>query len=65
LTIAIPQGTDADVLVSTYNGEFESDFPITLTEARGQGERFGFTLGSGGARIELKSFGGTIRLTRP
>jgi len=65
LTIAIPQGTNADVLVSTYSGEFESDFPITLTEARGQGERFGFTLGSGGARIELKSFGGTIRLTRP
>jgi DUF4097 and DUF4098 domain-containing protein YvlB len=65
LTIAIPQGTDADVLVSTYSGEFESDFPITLTETRGRGERFGFTLGSGGARIELKSFGGTIRLTRP
>jgi len=65
LTIAIPPGTGADVLVSTYSGEFESDFPITLTEARGRGERFGFTLGSGGARIELKSFGGTIRLTRP
>jgi DUF4097 and DUF4098 domain-containing protein YvlB len=65
LTIALPSGTNADIVVSTYSGEFESDFPVTLTEARGHGERFGFTLGSGGARIELKSFGGTIRLTRP
>lgn len=65
LTLALPSGTNADIVVSTYSGEFESDFPVTLTEARGHGERFGFTLGSGGARIELKSFGGTIRLTRP
>jgi len=65
LTLTIPAGTNADVVVSTYSGELESEFPVTLTQTRSRGERFGFTLGSGGARIELRSFGGTIRLRRP
>jgi hypothetical protein len=36
---------------------------VTLTERRGK--RFDFTLGSGGAAIDLESFQGTIRLARP
>ena len=36
---------------------------MTLTERRGK--RFDFTLGSGGAAIDLESFQGTIRLVRP
>ncbi len=65
LTVSVAPEASATVSVSTFNGEFESDFPITLTETRGGGKRFTFVLGSGSARIELSSFGGTIRLKRP
>lgn len=65
LTVSVPAEASAAVSVSTFNGEFESDFPITLTETRSGGKRFTFVLGSGSARIELDSFGGTIRLKRP
>ncbi len=65
ITLGVPPGTNASVSVSTFNGDFETDFPVTLTESRGGGKRFGFTLGTGSARIELSSFGGTIRLRRP
>jgi DUF4097 and DUF4098 domain-containing protein YvlB len=63
VTIGIPAGTDARVSVSTFQGDFESDFPVTLTERRGK--RFEFTLGKGSAAIDLESFQGTIRLSRP
>ncbi len=63
VTITVPAGTDARVSVSTFQGDFESDFPVTLTERRGK--RFDFTLGNGGAAIDLESFQGTIRLVRP
>jgi len=65
VNVFVPAGTDADVLVSQFSGEFESDFPITLTGTRSPAKRFNFTIGNGGARIELSSFGGTIRLRRP
>jgi DUF4097 and DUF4098 domain-containing protein YvlB len=63
VTITVPAGTDARVSVSTFQGDFESDFPVTLTERRGK--RFDFTLGNGGAAVDLESFQGTIRLIRP
>ncbi|HET8625066.1 MAG TPA: DUF4097 family beta strand repeat-containing protein [Gemmatimonadales bacterium] len=63
VTITIPPGTDARVSVSTFQGDFESDFPVTLTERRGK--RFDFTVGRGGAAVDLESFQGTIRLVRP
>jgi DUF4097 and DUF4098 domain-containing protein YvlB len=63
VTITIPPGTDARVSVSTFQGDFESDFPVTLTERRGK--RFDFTIGKGGAAVDLESFQGTIRLVRP
>lgn len=65
ITVGIPERTNATVSVSTFNGEFESDFPVTLTETRRGGKRLTFTLGAGRARIELDSFSGTIRLVRP
>lgn len=65
ITVAVPPGANATVSVSTFSGEFEADFPITLTETRGGGKRFSFVLGDGSARLDLDSFGGTIRLRRP
>lgn len=64
ITVTMPPGANAAVSVSTYSGEFESDFPVTITQGR-KGKRFDFTLGKGGAQIELESFQGTIRLVRP
>jgi hypothetical protein len=64
VSVAVPADANATVSVATFNGEFGSTFPVTLTETR-RGKRFSFTLGSGSARIELESFDGTIHLRRP
>ena len=64
ITLAMAEGASAAVSVSTFNGEFESDFPVTLTETR-KGKRFNFTVGSGRAQVTLESFQGTISLVRP
>lgn len=63
VTVTVPDGTDATVAVSSFQGDFESSFPVTLRERRGR--RFNFTLGGGSARVNLESFQGTIRLVRP
>jgi Toastrack DUF4097 len=64
VTVAIPQGSNASVTVSTFNGDFDSDFPVTLAGGR-QGKRFTFTIGTGSATLNLESFQGSIRLERP
>ena len=64
ITVTVAEGTNAAVSVSTFNGEFASEFPVTLTESR-KGKRFGFTLGSGSAQVTLESFQGSIELVRP
>ncbi len=64
ITLAVTEAASAAVSVSTFNGEFESDFPVTLTETR-KGKRFNFTIGSGSAQVTLESFQGTISLIRP
>jgi DUF4097 and DUF4098 domain-containing protein YvlB len=64
VTVAVPAGANASVTVSTFNGDFDSDFPVTLAGGR-QGKRFTFTIGSGSATLDLESFQGSIRLERP
>jgi len=59
----IAPSISADVSVSTFSGEFESDFPVVLTGSQ-KNRRMNFTLGGGGARLELESFAGTISLRR-
>jgi environmental stress-induced protein Ves len=54
---------NAEVLVSTFSGDFESDYPVTLTGTQGRG-RMSFTLGTGGARLEVESFDGTVALRK-
>lgn len=63
LVILIPEAANATVTVRTVHGEFESEFPITLTDMRPV-NNFTFTLGSGSARVELEAFNGTIELRR-
>lgn len=63
LTVSVPERANVTVTVSTFNGDFESDFPVTITGTRDK--RFSFAIGGGSARLELESFGGSIRLRRP
>jgi DUF4097 and DUF4098 domain-containing protein YvlB len=64
VTLAAAPNASASIAVSTFNGEFESEFPVTLTETR-KGKRFSFSLGSGSAQVSLESFQGTVQLVRP
>jgi hypothetical protein len=64
VSVTIPDNAGATVSVSTYHGEFESEFPVRLTGTT-RDRQFTFTLGSGSARIELESFNGEIQLRRP
>jgi hypothetical protein len=68
VTVALPESPDVTVSMSTYSGEFASNFPAqsrsTLRSVRGRGKSFDFTLGDGHADLSLESFSGSIRLTR-
>jgi hypothetical protein len=64
VTLAMAPTSSATVSVSTFNGEFESEFPVTMREAR-KGKRFSFTVGGGSAQVSLESFQGTVQLVRP
>ncbi len=64
LVVFVPEGTNATVTLETYNGEINADFPIRVRGGVGRG-RSTFTIGTGGARLELASFGGSISLRRP
>lgn len=59
--IAIPANTSARVRVSTFDGEFQSDFRVRV-ERFTSGRQFEFVLGSGEARIQIEVFDGEIRL---
>jgi DUF4097 and DUF4098 domain-containing protein YvlB len=63
IVLGLPDKLNATVTVRTYQGEFESSFPIKAGEAR-RGRRQTFTLGTGAAQIELESFGGEISVRR-
>jgi DUF4097 and DUF4098 domain-containing protein YvlB len=54
---------NASVTVSTFSGDFDSDFPVTLSGNAAR-KRMSFTLGTGGARLELESFDGTVALRK-
>lgn len=59
--IAIPSTTNARVAVSTFDGDFESEFPVRIERFTG-GREFDFTIGDGRARIDIQVFDGEIRL---
>ncbi len=64
ITLTVAEGSNANVAVSTFNGEFESEFPVPLSGTR-KGKGFNFSLGTGSAQVRLESFQGTIQLVRP
>lgn len=64
ITVAVPEGANLTVGISTFQGEFVSSFPVTL-EGVSPKRRFSFRLGTGSGRLEIESFQGDIRLRRP
>jgi len=63
IAVAMPSAASAAVAVSTFSGDFESTFPVTLTGTH-DSKRFQFCVGSCAARVELSSFQGTIQIYR-
>ena len=61
--IAVPSSMSARVSVSTFDGEFESEFPVRV-ERFTSGREFEFVLGDGSARLQIDVFDGEIRLVR-
>ena len=67
IIVAVPETSSITFSVRLYNGEFNSALPTkgpAAGQARG-GRRVQYTLGAGGAEMELESFGGDIQLRRP
>lgn len=64
VTVRAAGGLNATINVSTFNGDFESDFPIVLTPGSRVQREWEFALGNGGARVTLRSFSGSIYLRR-
>jgi len=62
--VAMQEGVNATFGVSTFSGNLDTAFPITVTGTRARGRPFSFTLGDGTARVELQSFSGDIELIR-
>lgn len=63
LTVTLDEPIDARVAVSTFDGAFSADFPVTLERFSG-GREMRFTLGAGSAELTLEAFDGDIRLRR-
>ena len=65
VTVRLAGTPNATVSVETFNGEFESDYQITLNPGQHvSGKNWEFRLGNGSARMQLSSFSGTIGLRR-
>jgi len=62
VAFTVPSDVNADVMVATFEGGFETAFPIVLRESGGK--RLFFRLGSGGADIRLEAFDGDVYLRR-
>jgi DUF4097 and DUF4098 domain-containing protein YvlB len=63
LQVVTADAPDANLSVSTYSGEFSSDFDLAM-HGEGKRERLQFTLGRGGSQISLESFSGDIQLLK-
>ncbi len=65
IIVSVAENTNATISVRTFNGEFVAGFPVKVQDSSGRNKRFNLVIGSGSARVDLESFGGTIELQRP
>jgi DUF4097 and DUF4098 domain-containing protein YvlB len=66
LTVRPDGDLSASVSVSTFSGDMESDWPMTINPGGGRvhPREWEFTIGAGSAKLSLESFSGTIYLRR-
>lgn len=64
VTLHIAGNPNATFSVSTFSGDFESDFQIQIQPGTRMGKDWEFRLGTGSARVRAESFSGTINLRR-
>lgn len=63
IKITLPADFNAEVEASTVNGDFYSDFPLTVRGKFGPRKITG-TIGSGGRKLELSTVNGSIRINK-
>jgi hypothetical protein len=61
VVVQLDPDVGASVVVSTFDGDFASDFPVTM-ERFSAGQELRFTLGGGGAQLTLEAFDGSIQV---
>lgn len=59
--VTVPSDVSAQVSVSTFDGEFDSDFPVRV-QGYSAGRTFDFILGGGAASLTIQAFDGEIHL---
>ena len=62
ISLSIPDGSNAELSVSTVHGRISSDFGVPASNGRKHGGSFSGRIGSGGARIKLSSVNGGISI---
>ncbi len=63
IALRLPDGVGAEVTAGTVNGNFETDFPLTIQGKWGPKHVTG-TIGSGGRKLSLNTVNGSISLRR-
>ena len=63
IELTLPEGFNAVVEASTVNGDFYSDFPLTVRGKFGPRKITG-TIGDGGRKLKLETVNGSIRINK-
>ncbi|MGH7566370.1 MAG: DUF4097 family beta strand repeat-containing protein, partial [Gemmatimonadota bacterium] len=64
IRLTLPAGAAAAVSAETVNGDFSSDFPLTVEAGEWGPKRVSGTIGSGGGRLNLKTVNGEIEIRK-
>ncbi len=66
IEVALPAGIGASVELKSFSGDIDNQFgpPAQRTAEYGPGVEADFTTGGGGARVEIETMSGTIRLRK-
>lgn len=65
ILLGVPEASNATINVRTFNGGFSTSIQSAKVEEVRKNRRYVVTLGSGSGRVDLESFGGSIRLRKP
>ena len=64
VTLAIPDGYNAELTTGTVNGGFRTDFPMTIQGELSPRRGLSTTLGSGGPPVRVRTTNGGLRINR-